>query len=91
MRRTHQQEGPDVGDLVELHEEPQSLLVVAAVLAVDGEALPLQGGERSVGSGSCWRTGGLTVLANGMLHVTVQWPSCLHTPSHLRIDQSGNQ
>lgn len=44
MRRTHQQEGPDVGDLVELHEEPQSLLVVAAVLAVDGEALPLQGG-----------------------------------------------
>lgn len=44
VRRTHQQEGPDVGDLVELHEEPQSLLVVAAVLAVDGEALPLQGG-----------------------------------------------
>lgn len=56
MRRTHQQEGPDVGDLVELHEEPQSLLVVAAVLAVDGEALPLQGGREASGQD---RAGGL--------------------------------
>lgn len=38
----YQQEGPDDGDLVELHEEPQSLLVVTAVLAVYREALPLQ-------------------------------------------------
>lgn len=57
MRRTHQQEGPDVGDLVELHEEPQSLLVVAAVLAVDGEALPLQGGGREASGQD--RAGGL--------------------------------
>lgn len=32
--RTYQQEGPDVGDFVELHEESQSLLMVTAVLAV---------------------------------------------------------
>lgn len=60
MRRTHQQEGPDVGDLVELHEEPQGLLVVAAVLAVDGEALPLRGrgGREASGQGGVredWR------------------------------------
>lgn len=30
----HQQEGPDVGDLVQLHEESQSLLMVTAVLAI---------------------------------------------------------
>lgn len=39
---SHQQEGPDVGDLVQLHEEPQSLLMVTAVLAVYGKSLPLQ-------------------------------------------------
>lgn len=62
MRQTHQQEGPDVGDLVELHEEPQSLLVVAAVFAVDGEALPLRGkgGRGASGQGGA---GGLAVFA----------------------------
>lgn len=38
---SYQQVGPDVGDLVQLHEEPQSLLVVTAVLAVHRETLPL--------------------------------------------------
>lgn len=46
---THQQKGSDVGDLVELHEQPQCLFVVAAVLAVDGEALPLQGKKEASG------------------------------------------
>lgn len=39
---TYQQEGSDVGDLVELHEKSQRLLVVAAILAVHRETLPLQ-------------------------------------------------
>lgn len=39
---THQQEGPDVWDFVELHEKSQSFLVVAAVLAVHGETPLLQ-------------------------------------------------
>jgi len=39
---TYQQEGPDVGYFVELHEKSQSLLVVTAVLTIHRETLPLQ-------------------------------------------------
>lgn len=43
MRRSsYQQEGPNVGDLIQLHEEPQSLLMITAVLAVYGETLLLK-------------------------------------------------
>lgn len=34
MSVSYQQKGPDVGNFVELHKKPQSLLVVTAVLAI---------------------------------------------------------
>lgn len=39
---TYQKEGPDVGDLVKLHQESQGFLVVAAILTIHRESLPLQ-------------------------------------------------
>lgn len=43
----YQQEGPDVGDLVKLHEKPKSLLMVTAVLAVHWETIPLQNNKKN--------------------------------------------
>lgn len=45
---THQQEGPDVGDLVQLHQQSQGFLVVAAVLPIHREPLPLQKQGRKI-------------------------------------------
>lgn len=57
---SYQQVGPDVGDLVQLHEESQSLLVVTAVLAVHRETLPLHNTREAHG------LGGLTRSANAI-------------------------
>lgn len=43
----HQEEGPDFGDLVELHQQPQGFLVVTAVLPIHREPPLLKVGERN--------------------------------------------
>lgn len=43
----HQEEGPDFGDLVELHQQPQGLLVVTAVLPIHREPPLLKDGRNT--------------------------------------------
>jgi hypothetical protein len=51
LQRTYQEEGACSGDLVELHQQPQGLLVVAAVLLIHTELVLLQDRGRAVEAG----------------------------------------
>lgn len=49
LRLTYQEESAHGGDLVQLHKQPQGLLVVAAVLFVYAELVLLQDTDRACG------------------------------------------
>lgn len=44
---TYQKEGAHSGDLVQLHKQPQGLLVVAAIFLVHAELVLLQNKDRT--------------------------------------------